>query len=75
MKLRSSITLALLGAFVGLAAPAHAQGFVFGSAAPAKPEAAAQPTPVGARSAKVETAQRLLKRMGLLNETPSRRQR
>ncbi|MBK6906979.1 MAG: extracellular solute-binding protein [Rhodocyclaceae bacterium] len=68
MKLRSSLPLALIGAFIGLAAPVHAQGFVFGSSAPAKPEAAA---PAGASSAKVETAQRLLKRIGLLRETPS----
>jgi spermidine/putrescine-binding protein len=47
---------------------AQAQGFVFGTAQPAKPEAAA---PSGARSAKVETAQRLLARMGLLREAPS----
>ena len=52
-----------------LTGTAQAQGFVFGTAQPAKPEAAAAPS--GARSAKVETAQRLLARMGLLRETPS----
>lgn len=68
MKLR---TLALIVSLLGsglLAGTAQAQGFVFGTAQPAKPEAAA---PSGARSAKVETAQRLLARMGLLRETPS----
>lgn len=69
MKLR---TLALIVSLLGsglLAGTAQAQGFVFGTAQPAKPEAAAVPS--GARSAKVETAQRLLARMGLLRETPS----
>ncbi len=54
---------------IGLCAfgPAMAQGFVFGNDAPKE----AAPAPAGARSAKVETAQRLLSRMGLLLETPS----
>jgi putrescine transport system substrate-binding protein len=50
-----------------MAGAAHAQGFVFGTEQP-KEQAAA---PAGARNAKVETAQRLLARMGLLRETPS----
>ena len=50
-------------------APVQAQGFVFGTApASAKADAA---VPSGARNAKVETAQRLLKRLGLLREAPS----
>jgi len=50
---------------------AQAQGFVFGTApTPAKPDATKTP-PSGTSSAKVETAQRLLARMGLLRETPS----
>jgi spermidine/putrescine-binding protein len=68
MKLR---TLALVATLLGsglLSGTAQAQGFVFGSAQPAKPDAAVAS---GARSAKVETAQRLLARMGLLRETPS----
>ncbi len=64
-------TLAFLVALscVGLmASTAQAQGFVFGTGQPTKPEVA--PT-AGARNAKVETAQRLLARMGLFRETPS----
>ena len=68
MKLR---TLALVATLLGsglLSGTAQAQGFVFGTAQPAKPDAAVAS---GARRAKVETAQRLLARMGLLRETPS----
>ena len=64
-------TLTLLTAIsIGwLSGAAQAQGFVFGTGqAPAKTEVTAPP---GARSAKVETAQRLLARMGLFRETPS----
>lgn len=49
---------------------AQAQGFVFGSGAQPAAPAAATATG-GARNAKVETAQRLLARLGLLRETPS----
>ena len=69
MKLR---TIALLTALLGTAwmtGTVHAQGFVFGTEdakAPAAPAAVA-----GARNAKVETAQRLLARMGLLREAPT----
>ena len=69
MTLRSlSWTLAVCS--IGWASgAAHAQGFVFGTGQqPAKTEA---PAPPGARNAKVETAQRLLARMGLLREAPS----
>ena len=67
MKFR---TLSLLAALsIGPITSAQAQGFVFGTAqAPAKTEVAA---PAGARNAKVETAQRLLARMGLLREAPT----
>ena len=68
MKFHTVTLLAALS-ISWLGSTAQAQGFVFGTAqAPAKTEAAA---PSGARSAKVETAQRLLKRMGLLREAPS----
>ncbi len=67
MKFRTLTLLAALS--VGWITSAHAQGFVFGTAQPpAKTEAT---TPTGVRSAKVETAQRLLARMGLLREAPS----
>jgi spermidine/putrescine-binding protein len=69
-------TLALLVALIctGLmTSSAQAQGFVFGTAQPTKPEVTKpeMTTPPGTRNAKVETAQRLLARMGLLRETPS----
>ena len=67
MKIRTLALLAALGGSTLLFNPAQAQGFVFGTAQPAKPDVAA---PAGTRSAKVETAQRLLARMGLLRETP-----
>lgn len=76
MKLHTLTACALLGCGVALTTPASAQGFVFGSGsapAAAKPEAAAPAaaaTP-GARAAKLETAQRLLIRLGLLHETAS----
>jgi putrescine transport system substrate-binding protein len=67
MKLHIFSLLAALS--ISWGAPAQAQGFVFGTAqTPPKTEAA---VPSGARNAKVETAQRLLKRMGLLQEAPS----
>ncbi|ABM38435.1 extracellular solute-binding protein [Polaromonas naphthalenivorans] len=68
MKIR---TLALLAALTGgglMAGTVQAQGFVFGTG---QPPADAAPAPAGARNAKVETAQRLLARLGLLRETPS----
>jgi len=69
MKIR---TIALLTAVLGttwMLGSVQAQGFVFGTddaKAPAAPAAVA-----GARNAKVETAQRLLARMGLLREAPT----
>ena len=71
MKIR---TLALLTALccAGLmTGTAQAQGFVFGTAKPEKAETAPAAVHPGARNAKVETAQRLLTRMGLLREAPS----
>lgn len=64
------LTISMLTAVsIGWISPSHAQGFVFGTApAPAKAEAV---VPSGVHSAKVETAQRLLARMGLLREAPS----
>lgn len=71
MKFR---TLALWAAFSGAgllgATAVQAQGFVFGTAKPDPAPTVAAQTPAG-RSAKVETAQRLLARMGLLREAPS----
>ena len=66
-------SIAVLTAIAGgLCGGANAQGFVFGSGAPAKQEAAPAPNvAVGQRDAKVEIAQRLLARMGLLRELPS----
>ena len=64
-------TIALMTALFGAAwmsGTAQAQGFVFGTGEPKAATATAAP---GARDAKVETAQRLLARMGLLREVPS----
>lgn len=66
-----------IGCAALLAPSAQAQGFVFGTAEPAKPAttptqtAAPLQTANGPRSAKVETAQRLLARMALFREAPS----
>ncbi len=68
MKIRTIALLTALCSAAWMSGSVQAQGFVFGSGE-AKPEAA--PVAAGARNAKVETAQRLLKRMGLLRETPS----
>lgn len=66
MKIRTMALLATLIASGWMTGTAQAQGFVFGTGQPT--EAA---PPAGARNAKVETAQRLLARLGLLQETPS----
>jgi spermidine/putrescine-binding protein len=66
MKIRTMALLATLIASGWMTGAAQAQGFVFGTGQPT--EAAA---PAGARNAKVEAAQRLLSRLGLLRETPS----
>ncbi len=69
MKIRTLALLTALCCSGLMTGTAQAQGFVFGTA---KPEAATPaPASPGARNAKVETAQRLLARMGLLRETPS----
>mgnify|MGYP003561007988 CR=1 FL=1 len=72
MKIRTFARLATLGCTALLTHTAQAQGFVFGTAAPEKTQAA-QPAAIqaGTRTAKVEAAQRLLTRMGLLREAPS----
>ncbi len=67
MKIRTIVLVVALSCSGWMAGNAQAQGFVFGTAQP-KAEA---PVPTGARNAKVETAQRLLARMGLFRETPS----
>jgi spermidine/putrescine-binding protein len=61
-----ALATALIGGLWFVSA-AQAQGFVFGTA---EPKAAAA-APAGERNAKVESAQRLLARLGLLRETPS----
>ena len=67
MKFRTIVLLTALS--IGGITASQAQGFVFGTdKVPAKTEA---PAPSGGRNAKVETAQRLLSRMGLLREAPS----
>ena len=68
--------IALIAALLGshlLLGSVQAQGFIFGAdAASTQPKPAAPSTASnGQRSAKVETAQRLLARMGLLREAPS----
>ena len=69
MNFRSLTLLAALSSIGCFSSTVQAQGFVFGTAqSPAKPETA---TLAGVRNAKVETAQRLLARLGLLRETPS----
>ena len=61
--------LAALAANSLMAGAAQAQGFVFGTGQP--PAEATAPASAGARNPKVETAQRLLSRLGMLRETPS----
>lgn len=70
IKLRSTslaAQAALLGSCLCFQAGAHAQGFVFGTGEPK----AASAAPTGAPNPKVETAQRLLARIGLLREAPT----
>ena len=67
MKINTLSLLSVLASATLMMGVAQAQGFVFGTAKP-KPEAAET---TGARHAKVETAQRLLARMGLFRESPS----
>ncbi len=69
MKHRISIAAAALGLMLA-SGQLYAQGFVFGTADP-KQEAAPAATNPSGRDSKVEIAQRLLSRMGLLHETPS----
>lgn len=75
MKARTflaSRALTALLLFALAAGFAQAQGFVLGTGDPAKPPApAAAPAAPGGRTPKIETAQRLLARMGLLKEAPS----
>ncbi len=75
MKIHTIALLTTLGLCSLMSATAQAQGFVFGTAQPTKPESAkpevSTPALSGNRHAKIETAQRLLARMGLLHEPPS----
>jgi spermidine/putrescine-binding protein len=70
MKIRMLAVLSILGGSAVLPTSVQAQGFVFGTSAPTPPppEVVVQ---AGSRNAKVETAQRLLARMGLLREAPN----
>lgn len=67
MQLRLIALATALLSGLWITGAAQAQGFVFGTAEPKTSTAA----PAGARNAKVESAQRLLARLGLLRETPS----
>ncbi len=72
MKLQPFALLAALTCGSALFGSAQAQGFVFGTDQPAKATATtAAPAVAGNRTPKIETAQRLLARMGLLREAPS----
>jgi putrescine transport system substrate-binding protein len=73
MKTRRFTALAAVFLFSLAAGSVLAQGFVLGTGEPAKPAAAPAvgPAATGVRSPKVETAQRLLARLGLLKEAPS----
>ncbi len=71
MKLRAITVLAAMICSMALNSGVQAQGFVFGTETPAKPETAPALASSAGRDAKVEIAQRLLARMGLLRETPT----
>ena len=67
MKIRHIALAATLISGLWIHGSVQAQGFVFGTADPK----AAPAAPAGARNGKIEAAQRLLARMGLLRETPT----
>lgn len=71
MKIRTIALLSTLSCATLLNSTAYAQGFVFGTAKPEKADTTTPAASLGARSAKVETAQRLLARMGMLREAPN----
>ena len=71
MKIRTVALVAALCTCGWMGSTALAQGFVFGTGEPPKADAAASGSNSGSRNAKVETAQRLLARMGLFREAPS----
>ncbi len=71
MKIRTFTLLVALICSPWMVGTAYAQGFVFGTAEPSSPAKPAAVLPSDARPAKVETAQRLLIRMGLLHESPT----
>ena len=71
MKIRTFNLLVALMCSHWMVGTAHAQGFVFGTAEPSPSAKPAAVLPADARPAKVETAQRLLIRMGLLHESPT----
>ncbi|MES2356476.1 MAG: extracellular solute-binding protein [Pseudomonadota bacterium] len=73
MNLCLTAVLAAMACNVFVVNGVQAQGFVFGTGT--QPQAQPDPAPAtavtGARDAKIEIAQRLLARMGLLNELPT----
>ena len=69
MKLNFLARLTALSCLSLICSATQAQGFVFGTEQ--SPQVAAAPTASRASPAKIETAQRLLIRMGLLQEAPS----
>ena len=72
MKLTTIANIAALSGISLFVTLAQAQGFVIGSTqAPQQQAGTVAAVAAGTRTAKVETAQRLLARMGLLRETPS----
>lgn len=71
MKIHTLALLSALSCATLLSGTVYAQGFVFGTAKPEKADAPPPAASPGARSAKIETAQRLLARMGLLREAPT----
>lgn len=70
MKIRHIALATALVSGLWMHSTAQAQGFVFGTADPKAPTAAPAAS-AGTRNGKVESAQRLLARIGLLRETPS----
>ena len=71
MKIRTVALVAALCTSGWMGSAAMAQGFVFGTDGPKADAPAPSTANSGNRNAKVETAQRLLARMGLFRETPS----
>ncbi|WP_295957195.1 extracellular solute-binding protein [Rhodoferax sp.] len=71
MKIRTVAFIAALVTSAWMGSAALAQGFVFGTSEPKADAPAPASTNSAGRNAKVESAQRLLARMGLFREAPS----